>query len=131
MTDQIGRRERGSVSFIEMLSVAAVLLILVMIAIPISYTDRTHKFPALQTVLARRYVAAESRSGDVLKNPGGGNTGSVGYVAQGSPFDVKTVGQREFCSDMPGVVRYSTTGGRCKNGSVATKTQPHREQRNP
>jgi hypothetical protein len=131
MTDQIRRREHESVSFIEILSVAAVLLILVMIAIPIPYTDRTHKFPALQTALGRRYVPAEPRSGDALKSPGWGNTGSVGYAAQGSPFEVKTVGQREFCPDMPGVVRYSTTGGRCKNGSVATKAQPHREQRNP
>jgi hypothetical protein len=114
MIDQIERRGHGSVSLIEILSVAAVLLILVMIAIPIPYTSRNHGFPALQTALSRRYVAADSRSGDTLKSRGGGNAGSVGYASQGSPFEVRTVGQREFCPDMPGVVRFSAKGGRCK-----------------
>jgi hypothetical protein len=131
MTDQIGKRKQGSVSLLEILSVAAVLLILVMIAIPIPYTGGTHGFPALQMALGRRSVDADSRGGDKLKSADGGNLGSVGYASQGSPFEVKTVGQREFCPDMPGVVRYSTTGGRCKNGSPAKNSQLHREQPRP
>jgi len=128
MTDPIGRREHGTVSLVEILSIVAVLLVLVMIAIPIPYTSRNHGFPALQTALSRRYVAADSRSGDTLKSRGGGNAGSVGYASQGSPFEVRTVGQREFCADMPGVVRFSATGRRCKNGTIATNSQPRRAQ---
>jgi hypothetical protein len=130
MTDQIGRTGHGSVSLIETLSVAAVLLILVMIAIPIPYTSQNHGFPALPTALGRRYVAADSRSGDTLKSRGGANAGSVGYAPQGSPFEVRTVGQREFCPDMPGVVRFSANGGRCKT-RLPANPQPPRVQLRP
>jgi hypothetical protein len=131
MTDQIGSRKRGSFSFIEILSVGAILLILVMIANPTPYTSWNHGFPASPVALGRGHIAADTGSSETLKSISGGKTASVGYASQGSPFEVRTVGQREFCADMPGVVRFRTTGAPCKNGTLATNTSQQRLQPRP
>jgi hypothetical protein len=128
MPDQIGTRRLGSFSSIEILSVVAVILIIVMIAIPVPYTSWNHGFPASQATLSRGYVAADTRSGDTFKSADEGNKASLGSAFQGSPFEVRTVGQRQFCADQPGLVRFRTTGPSCKNGTLDTNTQPHREQ---
>jgi hypothetical protein len=131
MTDQIGRRERVSFSPIEILSIVAILVILVMIAIPTPYTSWNHGVPASRAALGQGYVAADTGSSETLKSTEGGTRALAGYASQGSPFEVKTVGQREFCADMPGVVRFRTTGAPCKNGTLASNSQPHREQPRP
>src|SRR5271163_2631620 len=131
MTDQIGRKKRGSFSSLEILSVAAILLILVMVAIPVPYTSWNHGFPVSHTALGRGYVAADTRSNETFSSTGMGKNASVGYASQGSPFEVRTVGQREFCADMPGVVRFSTAGAPCRNGRLAARTSPLREQPRP
>jgi hypothetical protein len=131
MTEQTGTRKRESFSSIEILSVAAITLVLVMIAIPFPYASRNHWLPASHTVLTPGYVAADTRGSDMLKNAGAGTTGSVGYASQGSPFEVRTAGKREFCADMPGVVRFRTAGAPCKNGTLAANTPPRREQPRP
>ena len=131
MTDQIEGRKLGSFSFIELLSVLVILLVLALVANPTSYTSWNHGFPISHTSLGREHVAADARSSEALKSSGGGTTAPVGYASQGSPFEVRTVGQREFCGDMPGVVRFRTTGAPCKNGTLAIKIQPHREQPRP
>lgn len=120
MTDKIESKERGSFSFIEILSVGAIFLILVMIANPTPYTSWNRGFPASPIALGHGYTPADSGSSETLKNIGGGKPTSVGYASQGSPFEVRTVGQREFCADMPGVVRFRTAGAPCKNGTLAT-----------
>jgi hypothetical protein len=131
MTDQIGGSERGSFSSIEVLSVAAITVILVMIAIPFPYANRNHWLPSSHTSAGGGYVSADAGSSETLRNIGGGKNASVGYASQGSPFEVRTVGQREFCADMPGVVRFRTTGAPCKNGTLATNTSPQRLQPRP
>jgi hypothetical protein len=131
MTDQIESRKRGSFSSIEILSVAAITVILVMIAIPFPYASRNHWLPASHTALSGGYVSADKGSSETLKRIGGGTTASVGYESQGSPFEVRTSGQREFCADMPGVVRFRTTGAPCKNGTLASNTSPQRLQPRP
>jgi hypothetical protein len=125
MTDQIGSKELGSFSSIEILSVAAITVILVMIAIPFPYASRNHWLPVSRTVSGGGDIAADTKSS------GGGKTASVSYASQGSPFEVRTVGQREFCADMPGVVRFRTTGAPCKNGTLATNTSPQRLRTRP
>lgn len=131
MTDPIGRRKRGSFSSLEILSIAAILLILVMVAIPVPYTSWNHGFPASHTALGREYVAADKRSSETFNSPGDGKNASVDYASQGSPFEVRTVGQREFCADMPGVIRFSTAGAPCRNGKLAARTPPLRERSRP
>jgi hypothetical protein len=105
MPDQIGTRKLGSFSSIEILSVVAVILIIVMIAIPVPYTSWNHGFPASQAALSRGYVAADT-SGDTFEGVDRGNKASLGSALQGSPFEVRTVGQRQFCADQPGLVRF-------------------------
>ena len=131
MNDQIGRRKRGIFSSLEILSVAAIILILVMVAIPVPYTSWNHGFPASRTSLDRGYFAADTKSSATFNGTGMGKNASVGYASQGSPFEVRTVGQREFCADMPGVVRFSTAGAPCRNGRLAARTPPHHEQSKP
>jgi hypothetical protein len=131
MTDQIGSSERGSFSSIEILSVAAITVILVMIAIPFPYANRNHWLPASHSAASSGYVSADTRNSETLSSIGGGKPASVGYASQGSPFEVRTVGQREFCADMPGVVRFRTTGAPCKNGTLATNTSPQSLQPRP
>ncbi len=131
MTAQIGTGKRESFSSMEVVSVVATTLILVMIAVPFPYASRDHALPALHTTLDRRSVATDMESGDVLKNLGGGKPASFGYASQGSPFEVRTVGRREFCADKPGLVRFSTTGARCRNGTLIPSAQLSREQLRP
>jgi hypothetical protein len=131
MTDQIGSRKRGSFSSIEILSVAAITVILVMIAIPFPYASRSRWLPASHTAAGGGYGSANAVSSETLRNIGAGKTASSGYASQGSPFEVRTVGQREFCADMPGVVRFRTTGAPCKNGTLATNTSPQPLQPRP
>jgi hypothetical protein len=131
MTDQIGSGERGSFSSIEILSVAAITVILVMIAIPFPYANRNHWLPSSHSAVAGGYVSADTGSSETLRSIGGGKTGSDGYAFQGSPFEVRTVGQREFCADMPGVVRFRTSGAPCKNGTLANITLPQHDKMRP
>jgi hypothetical protein len=131
MTDPIGRKKRGKFSPLEILSVAAILLILVMVAIPVPYTSWNHGFPSSHATLGRGYVAADTRSSATSNSNGWEKNASVGYASQGSPFEVRTVGQREFCADMPGVVRFSTAGAPCRNGALAVKPRQLREQPKP
>lgn len=131
MTDKIESSERGKFSSIEILSVAAITVILVMIAIPFPYANRNHWLPASRTAAGGGYGSSDMRSSEMLRNTGGGKTASSGYASQGSPFEVRTVGQREFCADMPGVVRFRTTGAPCKNGTLATNTSPQPLQPRP
>jgi type IV pilus assembly protein PilA len=55
-------------------------------------------------------LAAGTKSGYVFTWTGDGNTPSVGYSILGTPVTVGTTGQRQFFSDMSGVIRYSATG---------------------
>jgi hypothetical protein len=103
----------------------------VMIAVPFPYANRSHALPALHAPSDRGSVAADTGSDDILKSIGSGNASSVGYASQGSPYEVRTVGKREFCGDMPGVVRFRTTGASCRNGTFLSNAQRHREQLRP
>jgi hypothetical protein len=128
MTDEIGTRKRERFSSIEVVSVAAITVILVMIAVPFPYANRNHALPALHTASDGGSVADDTWSGDTLKSAGVGNASSVGYPSQGSTYEVRTLGKREFCADMPGVVRFRTTGASCRNGTTITSAQRHRDQ---
>jgi hypothetical protein len=130
MTDQTARGKRESFSSLEALSVVAIFLILVMIAVPFPYASKNYWLPAARPALGVGN-AAETRSSDTLTGTVGGKIGAAGHPSQGSPFEVRTVVQREFCADMPGVVRFRSSGPSCKNGTFITNLQRHREQLKP
>jgi hypothetical protein len=131
MTDQTVRRKLESFSSLETFSVVAIFLVLVMIAVPFPYANKNHWLPAARPALGPGNAAAETRSSDTLRSGGGEKMGSGGNPSQGSPFEVRTVVQREFCADMPGVVRFTSSGSSCKNGTLITNLQRHREQPRP
>jgi hypothetical protein len=131
MTDQTVRRKLESFSFLETFSVVAIFLVLVMIAVPFPYANKNHWLPAARPALGPGNAVVETRSSDTLKSSGGEKMGSGGNASQGSPFEVRTVVQREFCADMPGVVRFRISGPSCKNGSLITNLPRRREQPRP
>jgi type IV pilus assembly protein PilA len=58
-------------------------------------------------------LATGTKSGYTFTWAGDGNTPSVGYTVKGTPVTVGTTGQRQFCSDQSGVIRYDPTGSAC------------------
>jgi hypothetical protein len=131
MTDKTVRRKLESFSSLETFSVVAIFLVLVMIAVPFPYASRNYWLPAARPALGPGNAAAETRSSDTVTGTIGGKVGVAGHPSQGSPFEVRTVVQREFCADMPGVVRFRSSGPSCKNGTLITNLQRHREQLKP
>jgi len=131
MTDQTVRRKLESFSSLETFSVVAIFLVLVMIAVPFPYASRNHWLPAARPALGSGDTAAETKSSGTLAGTSGRKIGAAGHTSQGSPFEVRTVVQREFCADMPGVIRFRTSGASCKNGTFITNLQRHGEQLKP
>jgi type IV pilus assembly protein PilA len=64
-------------------------------------------------------LSAGTKSGYTFVWAGDGNLPSVGYTINATPINVGTTGQRMFCSDQSGVIRYNTTGGGCLVASSA------------
>ena len=64
-------------------------------------------------------LATGTKSGYTFTWASDGNTPSVGYTVKGTPVTVGTTGQRQFCSDQSGVIRYDPTGGACAVASSA------------
>jgi len=132
MTDQTLRRKRESFLSIETFSIVAIFLVLVMIAVPFPYASKNHWLSAARPALGRGNAAAEMRSSDTLHGTNGEKMVSGGNASPGSPFEVRTVVQREFCADMPGVVRIRSSGPSCKNGTLITSNlRRPREQPRP
>jgi prepilin-type N-terminal cleavage/methylation domain-containing protein len=72
-----------------------------------------------QSCLLDQVLAAGTKSGYTFVWTGDGNTPSVGYTITGTPVNVGTTGQRMFCSDQSGVIRYDASGAGCTAGSMA------------
>jgi type IV pilus assembly protein PilA len=69
--------------------------------------------------LLDQVLAAGTKSGYTFVWTGDGNTPSVGYSITGTPVTVGTTGQRMFCSDQSGVIRFDPSGAGCTNASLA------------
>jgi type IV pilus assembly protein PilA len=59
------------------------------------------------------------KSGYTFKATAAGGTPNVTYTSTGIPVAVGTSGQRAFCSDQSGVIRYNGAGSGCTNGDPA------------
>jgi type IV pilus assembly protein PilA len=64
-------------------------------------------------------LAAGTKSGYTFVWTGDGNTPSVGYTINGTPVNVGSTGQRMFCSDQSGVIRFDPSGAGCTTASLA------------
>jgi len=72
-----------------------------------------------QSCLLDQVLAAGTKSGYTFAWTSDGNTPSVGYTITGTPVAVGGTGQRMFCSDQSGVIRYDVTGTGCTIASLA------------
>lgn len=72
-----------------------------------------------QACLLEQGLATGTKSGYTFVWAGDGNTPSVGYTINGTPVSVGSTGQRMFCSDQSGVIRYDTSGAGCTVASFA------------
>jgi prepilin-type N-terminal cleavage/methylation domain-containing protein len=70
-----------------------------------------------QACLLDAVLASGTKSGYTFKWTGDGNTPSVGYTITATPVTVGTTGQRMFCSDQSGVIRFDPSGAGCTNAS--------------
>ena len=67
--------------------------------------------------LLDQVLAAGTKSGYTFVWTGDGNTPSVGYTITATPVTVGTTGQRMFCSDQSGVIRFDPSGAGCTAAS--------------
>jgi prepilin-type N-terminal cleavage/methylation domain-containing protein len=63
-------------------------------------------------------LAAGTKSGYKFVWTGDGNPVSVGYTITAAPVSIGSTGQRMFCSDMSGVIRFDPTGAGCVAASL-------------
>jgi type IV pilus assembly protein PilA len=66
-----------------------------------------------QACLLDSILSAGTKAGYSFVWAGDGNTPSVGYTISATPILVGSTGQRMFCSDQSGVIRYATSGAGC------------------
>jgi hypothetical protein len=69
--------------------------------------------------LLDQVLASGTKSGYTFVWTGDGNTPSVGYTINATPITVGTTGQRMFCSDQSGVIRFDPSGAGCTAASLA------------
>ncbi|MGA2097615.1 MAG: prepilin-type N-terminal cleavage/methylation domain-containing protein [Candidatus Acidiferrum sp.] len=72
-----------------------------------------------QACLLDEVLASGTKSGYTFVWTGDGNAPSVGYTINGTPISVGGTGQRMFCSDQSGVIRYDVSGAGCTTASLA------------
>jgi prepilin-type N-terminal cleavage/methylation domain-containing protein len=72
-----------------------------------------------QACLVDQVLATGTKSGYTFVWIGDGFTPSVGYTINGTPVTVGSTGQRMFCSDQAGVIRYDVSGAGCTVASLA------------
>jgi prepilin-type N-terminal cleavage/methylation domain-containing protein len=68
---------------------------------------------AAQACLVDSVLSAGTKSGYTFTWTGDGITPSVGYTSLALPVNAGTTGQRAFCSDQSGVIRYNVGGLAC------------------
>jgi len=69
--------------------------------------------------LLDQVLAAGTKSGYTFKWVTDGLTPSVGYSVTATPVSIGNTGQRMFCSDMSGVIRFDPSGATCTAASLA------------
>jgi len=69
--------------------------------------------------LIDQILATGTKGGYAFAWTGDARTPSITYTITATPVVIGNSGQRMFCSDQTGVIRYTTTGSGCTNASTA------------
>lgn len=116
--------EASAVSSIRMINTAAVTYssTYVDVGFPTALSNLGGAAPCTATpttaCLIEDTLAQGTKSGYSFVWTGDGNTPSVSYTINGTPLNVGASGQRMFCSDQAGVIRFDASGSGCNNGSA-------------
>ena len=71
-----------------------------------------------QACLIDDTLAQGAKSGYTFVWTGDGATPSISYTVTGTPQSVGATGQRMFCTDQSGVIRYDPSGSGCTSASL-------------
>jgi type IV pilus assembly protein PilA len=71
-----------------------------------------------QACLIDDTLAQGAKSGYTFVWTGDGATPSISYIVTGTPQAVGATGQRMFCTDQSGVIRYDPSGSGCTSASL-------------
>lgn len=119
--------EASAVSSLRMINTAAITYssTYVNVGYPTNMADMGGANPCAATstsaCLLDDSLAQGTKSGYALVWVGDGATPSVAYTITGTPFVVGSSGQRMFCSDQTGVIRYDPSGAGCTDASAAVQ----------
>jgi prepilin-type N-terminal cleavage/methylation domain-containing protein len=127
MRSRIQANEASAVSSLRMVSTAAITYssTYVDVGFPTNLADMGGANPCTATstsaCLIDDSLAQGTKSGYSIAWTGDGVTPSVAYTLTGTPLVVGSSGQRMFCTDQTGLVRYDPSGAGCTNASAAVQ----------
>jgi len=119
--------EASAVSSLRMINTAAITYssTYVNVGYPTNMADMGGANPCTATstsaCLVDDSLAQGTKSGYALTWVGDGATPSVAYSITGTPLVVGSSGQRMFCTDQTGVIRYDPSGAGCTDASAAVQ----------
>ncbi len=119
--------EASAVSSLRMINTAAITYssTYVNVGYPTNMVDMGGANPCTATstsaCLLDDSLAQGTKSGYALVWVGDGATPSVAYSITGTPLVVGSSGQRMFCTDQTGLIRYDPSGAGCTDASAAVQ----------
>jgi type IV pilus assembly protein PilA len=119
--------EASAVSSLRMINTAAITYssTYVNVGNPTNMADMGGANPCTATstsaCLIDDSLAQGTKSGYSIVWTGDGATPSVAYTIAGAPLVVGSSGQRMFCTDQTGVIRYDPSGAGCTDASAAVQ----------
>lgn len=127
MRSRMQANEASAVSSLHMVNTAAITYssTYVDVGFPANLADMGGVNPCTATstsaCLIDNSLAQGTKSGYSIAWTGDGATPSVAYTLTGTPLVVGSSGQRMFCTDQTGLVRYDPSGAGCTNASAAVQ----------
>jgi type IV pilus assembly protein PilA len=124
MRSRIQANEASAVSSLRMVNTAAVTYssTYANVGFPTNLADMGGVNPCTATptsaCLLDENIAQGTKSGYAIAWTGDGATPSVAYTVTGTPLSIGGTGQRMFCTDQTGVIRFDPSGAGCSETST-------------
>jgi len=124
MRSRMQANEASAVGSIRMINTSAVTYSSTYpdVGFPVNMADMGGANPCTATstsaCILDEMLAAGTKSGYSFVWVGDGTTPSVAYSLTGTPLSVGGSGQRQFCTDQVGVIRFDSSGAGCNAASA-------------